>query len=298
MEESSGNEFEKLFHRAMELSHAGFMPIRASGNIGDLSADGWCSCHRTLYACYAPEIFNASATQRKFRSDLRGALDKRREQFDIFTFVHNDQRGIHPVISNLIAQGAQDHPGIRLQQMGPQKLWYEVMGLGRDRMEVLLGESIPVHEVAYDVGMADVEELLTHLADARSSAAPLEEIPIPSPHKADFNKLGQDSKRDLQEARPFVHLVERYYHDVIDVTERDEVADGFAAYYRQMRQEYGDNPDEIFWQMQGYVLGQGRPRPSRLRAGNVVVAYFFEQCDIFEVPPAGWTPGAPTGVLS
>lgn len=288
---SSGGEFEKLFHRLMELSDDGYVPVATHGNLGDLAADGLGLAGRRLYACYAPETVDAARVRSKFRRDLAGALAKRSGQFDTFVFVHNMKRGVEPVISGLLAEAQREHVGIDFEQLGPSKLWHRAMYLDVLRLETLLGESIPVHEVAYGVGMAEIEPLLRHLADNRShgTAGP-GPIPLPSTRKADFNRLTARSQEVLRRARPYTYQVSRYYQGLLDVNERDEVAEDFAAHYRLLRAELGDNPDDILWQMQGYVLGQTRATWERSDAADVVLTYFFEECDIFEVPPPGWLP--------
>ncbi|MFF9457275.1 ABC-three component system protein [Streptomyces flaveolus] len=70
----------------------------------------------------------------------------------------------------------------------------------------------------------------------------------------------------------------------------NEVAQGFRVYYEQVRRDW-DDPEDVLWQLQMYVLGNAQPRPKVLRAALVVLAHFFGRCDIFEAPPAGWQPG-------
>lgn len=77
IEGSSGNEFEKLFHRVMELRHEDYVPIRTAGSIGDLGGDGLRTVGRRLYACYAPETFNVSEVRGRFRGDLESAITQR-----------------------------------------------------------------------------------------------------------------------------------------------------------------------------------------------------------------------------
>ncbi|WP_433335010.1 ABC-three component system protein [Spirillospora sp. CA-294931] len=299
VEESVGNEFEKLVHRLMELCHPGYLPIRTYGNIGDLGGDGLCACHRRLYACYAPETFEVSKVRAKFLSDLNSALTQRPGQFETFIFVHNDQRGVHPVVAGLIAETQPDYAEVvALQQMGPRKLWIEALPLDLLETEHLLGHQIPVHDVVYSVGMAEIEPLLRHLADNRPLHAPRVEIALPSTLKADYNRLSSRAQHELQEARPYVYQIGEYYQGLLNHTEQDEVAEGFTQYYRCMREEYGDQPDEILWQMQRYVLGQAGARWDRADAANVVVAFFFDQCDIFEIPPPGWQENEPAAGAS
>ncbi|SFC69204.1 hypothetical protein SAMN05421773_10597 [Streptomyces aidingensis] len=279
----------------MELRHDDYVPIRTAGSIGDLGGDGLRTSTRALYACYAPETFDVSSVRSKFLGDVESAVVQRPEQFDTFVFVHNDQRGgVHPVVSGLLMDAGRTFPRVVFQQMGPQKLWHEAMYLDRVRMERLLGETIPVERVVYRIGLAEIEPLLRHLAEKRrracASAVP---VPLPTIHKVDFNELSEHAREVLQAGRPYAHLVEQYYRSLLDPQERDETAAGFRAYYARMRQEYGDDTDKILWQMQRYVLGQEAPRWDRDEAAKAVLAYFFDECDIFEVPPPGWRPERP-----
>jgi hypothetical protein len=47
--------------------------------------------------------------------------------------------------------------------------------------------------------------------------------------------------------------------------------------------------------MQIYVLGNRLPTRELLMTADVVLAHFFERCDIFDRPPAGWQAGQPHG---
>ncbi|AXI78836.1 ABC-three component system protein [Peterkaempfera bronchialis] len=289
-QEAFGNEFEKLFHRVMEHCHPDYLPIKTSGSLGDLGADGLCTRCRRLYACYAPETFSVAKVRTKFISDVESAIVQRPEQFDTFVFVHNDQRGIHPVVAGLLSEAGKDYPKICFQQMGPQKIWHEAMRLGRPAMEDVLGEKIPIDEVVYKIGMADIETLLKHLADNRNARAGSGPVALPTVVKADFNELSPWARQVLQDGRPYGYLIDQYYRDGMDMRERDEVADGFRAYYDLAREEYAADTDEIMWQMLRYVLGQDAGSWKREEAAKAVIACFFDECDIFEVPPVGWQP--------
>lgn len=291
LETSSGSEFENLFHRLMDLRHADYIPIRTHGTAGDLGGDGLCITCRRLYACYAPETFDIREVRRKFHGDVSSAIIQRPEQFDTFVFVHNDRRGgVHPVVSGLLVNAPTDFPNIAFQQMGPNKLWAEAAYLDRIQMEELIGETIPINPVVFTVGMPDIEPLLQHLAEHRRREVAVESIPIPTVHKVDFNELSEDARETLQSGRRYAYLVRDYYRGLLDPRERDEVAAGFRTHYEAMRIEHADDADEILWEMEGYVVGQERPRLSRGGAVKAVLAYFFDECDIFEVPPPGWQP--------
>ena len=84
------------------------------------------------------------------------------------------------------------------------------------------------------------------------------------------------------------HLVEAFYDGSLREIEHDEVAEGFRIYYEQLKVEW-EEPEEVLWQLEMYVLGNERQHPKVHRAAWVVLAHFFDRCDIFEVPPPGWT---------
>ncbi|MFD4434005.1 ABC-three component system protein, partial [Nocardia sp. NPDC058497] len=282
---------EDLFHKLMESKYPDYMPIRTNGPIGDLGGDGLRTRTRELFACYGPESFDVSAVRKKFLDDVASAIIQRPEQFDSFVFVHNDRRsGIHPVISGLLSNAGDAYPKLEFRQMGPRKLWLEAMRFDRMTMEHLLNERIPIEREAYSIGMADIEPLLSHLAENREPAGPVDGLPIPTVYKADYNRLAEDDRSYLQSGRTDAYLIDRYYRASLNVWERDEVAASFRAHYEMIREDCGDDSSEMLYQMRVFVHGEIAPKMKAEKATNAVLAYFFDQCDIFEVPPGGWVP--------
>jgi hypothetical protein len=254
-----------------------------------MSADGLWLRDRKLYACYAPEVFDAGYVKRKFNKDLANAKKKRSDEFGTFVYVHNDTRGIHPEISRLIAQAQDDEPAIKFEQFGPRHLLRELLQLPKNEIEDILGCPIPIQPRIYGIGLEDLEPLLQHLMEHRHRGGTGEPPLVIPETKLSFNRLSEDDASDLRSSIPYTFLVEQYYGGLNDVTERDEVAADFNAYYREVAREYED-PGEIIWKLQEYVLGNGRSTPQTERCCWVILAHFFETCDIFERPPYGWVP--------
>lgn len=291
--------FESFFHSLMELRYPGYVPVRAHGRLGDQGADGLSLHDRRLYACYAPVVFDASKVRAKFLSDLSKALDKRPGQFDMFVFVHNDQqRGIQPEVSSLLAQVAVDHAPLRFEQLGPRKLWFEIVMLDLEHVEALLDCSIPIQELVYGVGAEDLAPLLEHLKRHRLGADELARVPIANPEKIEFNMLPESDQVYLRLGMRDAALVRSYYDGRLDPPAEDEAAAGFNAYYRMLRSQYGDDVGEITWGLQTYVHGNLRSRSNDHLAGWVVLAYFFGRCDIFDNPPPGWNSGMMNGAAT
>jgi hypothetical protein len=283
-----GDAFEDYFHRLMSARYPDFVQVRTHGNIGDLGADGLRLHNSRLYACYGPETFDASRVGGKFSSDLAKALAKRPGEFKVFVFVYNDARGLHPEVTRLLAQERAHRPGLEFEPMGPTHLLRTLFGLVREEIEDVLRAPILVQDLVYGIGLDDLAPLLQHLMEHRrrvSGQAAAREI---SGLKMDYNRLGEDDREMLRQGMRHTHLIERYYQGVADVTERDEVAADFNAYYRLIASQYSE-PEDVVVELQKYVAGNQRGTSAMEMALWVVLAYFFETCDIFEEPPHGWT---------
>ncbi|HUY48105.1 MAG TPA: ABC-three component system protein [Streptosporangiaceae bacterium] len=293
MTECHGEEFQEFFHDLMCHRDPGFIDVCTAGKLGDLGADGLMLYTRQLYACYAPQTFDASAMKSKYNSDLESALEKREGQFDTFIFVFPDIRGTHPEIPTLLARSKEVHPDLNFESMGCRKLWNEVMRLETVECEDLFG-SIPVTPVVYGVGLADLAPLLDHLKANRIPADPTAPVDKASLVKMDYNQLSTDCREQLVRGMRDSHLVQEYHDGLIDQAQHDEVAAGFSDYYRQVRDRVGDNADEIMWELERYILGNEHPKLHVLLATGAILTHFFERCHIFEAPPPGWQPSTVT----
>jgi hypothetical protein len=282
-----GTAFEDFFHKVMCACHPDFLDVRTAGQLGDQGADGLSLHQRKLYACYAPETVEVTKVEAKLSSDLRKAVEKRAGQFGTFVFVHNDRRGIHPQVATLLSEAVTAHPELKFEQMGARRLWHEFMSLDQAAAEDILGCPIPIQQLVYGVGMEDLAPLLEHLRKQRAAADPLTPLPNVSPKKLDFNKIVGDARQALIRGMRHTHMVEAFYSGAYREVEHDEVTQGFRLYYDQIRTERED-PEDILWQLEMHVLGNASQPPRVQQAAWVILAHFFERCDIFQEPPADW----------
>ncbi|WP_203338770.1 ABC-three component system protein [Nocardioides limicola] len=290
----TGDAFQGFFHDLMTCSDPAFVDVRTHGNLGDLASDGLSLHERRLYACYAPETPDASKTVSKFNGDLAGALAKRSGQFDSFVFVHNDTRGTHPEVSAALAGAHDAHGSVRFEVMGFRHL-RDVMGrLSRDQVETLLGTQLPLQHTV-TVGLAEMEELLAELSGAGVASDEVVPVEAVSIDKLRFSDLTPDSQAELRDAMRHSPMIDDYYARRIDVTERDEVAARFNLEYRDAVADSLE-PEDTLLRLREFLAGSRIQSGPLYRAQTAVLAYFFQRCDIFENPPAGWAP--PTEVAS
>ena len=281
--------FESFFHSLMQLRYPDFVPVRTQGRLGDLSADGLTINNRKLYACYAPETYDASEIRRKFTKDLAGALEKRGDEFDTFVFVHNDLRGVGPVVSSELSKARTAHPSIAFEVFGAARFIQEMCRLEVSDAEDLLGQEFPAEETVSGVELRDLAPLLDELREKRAQARPSGAISPPPRNKLEYNGFSVDLRDELVQRMRYVPLVEAYYQQRNDPFERDEAAAAFHVEYQRISQEHED-PDEVFYQLQQYVLGNKAPSRKRYVDAQVILMYFFGECEIFKVPPKDWQP--------
>lgn len=286
-----GNAFQTFFHDLMALCVPGFVDVRTHGNLGDLASDGLDLHDGKLYACYAPETVDASATTQKFTSDLAGAIKKRSGQFTTFVFVHNDVRGVHPEISTALADARTAHPGISFEVMG-MRHFRDLLGKqDSPDVEALLKSQLPMQH-AVSVGLQEMEELLADLASLRIadiSPPPIETVSV---HKLRYSELTEESQAELRDGMRHSAMISDYYQRRIDITERDDVAARFHAEYLDAVGD-GLEPEDVLLRLREFLAGNRMPSAPSYRAQTAVLAYFFESCDIFENAPTGWEPGVP-----
>lgn len=292
LSELYGQAFEDFFHRLMEAADPGFFPVGVSQ--GDMGADGMAISDRKLYACYAPQVARRHAIRDKFRSDLAKAVANRGQDFDVFVFVHNELRGISPEVTSEISAAQKEHPALKFENCGLNRMLGMLRKLAEDDLEDLIGP-FHVEELVSGVAMAELAPLLEHLARRRQDSAVLDSIPVPPSRKLEYNRFSGEMRDFLLRSLPYVPQVRDYYNGLSDPFERDEVAAAFRHEYLVLREEC-DDADTVVEQLQQYILGNKKPTLKRLIEADVVLMYFFGECEIFEVPPEDWQPVSGTSV--
>jgi hypothetical protein len=277
----------------MAARHDGYLDVATHGNLGDLGADGLRLHERRLYACNGPEVDEPAEVGAKVKKDFAKAAEKRGGHFDTFVFVHNNRRGVHPQVSRALADLQKDNPDFRFETFGHRRFYNEFCRLERHQVEDLLGP-LPAQKVVTGVGLEDVLPLLEHLARERRSTRGLPDIPVPSARKMEYNSFSPDVEDLLSQALKYVPCVETYYDSCHDPRERDEVAEVFRDHYLMLTEVY-ESPDDIFDELECYILGNERASVQMSLNARVVLMYFFGECDIFRLPPVGWRPGPETG---
>lgn len=275
-----GDAFQDLFSSIMEKRYPGdFIRVRPWGRDGDLKNDGYLGSARQLFQCYAPNEMSAKQCIAKINEDFAGALPHWKKHFDEWIFVHNSAQGLGPDPTARLLQLRKQHPPLRVTAWGFEELRREVQLLAEPELVALFGHA-PTHRDVVDLRIEPLITVLDHITETRPPTEP-DLRPVPA-DKLARNLLSDQVARLLFAGMSKADLVRLYFRD--RPTARDKVAETMRQRYLELRRAE-QRPDEIFGALQEFVTGPIVPvTPAIQVAVLTVLAFFFEECDIFERP--------------
>ena len=280
---AQGDEFQKFFGKIMNTRYPGdFTQTRPWGPLGDDKCDGYLPSQRNFYQCYAPDDLKQTGTIKKLNEDFSGALPFQKQYFDIWTFVHNARDGRLPSWLTLkLTQIRQSYPGITIKTLGLVELHNIALELEQDQLVDLFGPFPSLQDVLA-VQFKDVQPLLDYLSrQAVSSDA----IPEPvSPEKLEYNQLSEDTEYFLRHGMIKSGVVRNFLDQHPDKELASRVTNAFRDEYGRLRQRESD-ADAIFHGLKTFTQGPFTQSPQTEGAVLAMLAYLFEECDIFENPP-------------
>lgn len=285
--ELSENAFEAFFQRVMTTRYPDFVEVRTAGSLGDIASDGLTLHSRKLFACYGPTVYDRDRVEAKFWDDLGKSKSKRHGEFDTFVFVHNELRGVHPTISQVLAKARDENPEIKFEVFGATRFRGELCSMSRDQVEDLLGTQLPIDKMTTPLAPEELVPLLTHLRESRRPAPDDPEISVPSRRKLAYNSFSDDQRDELRAEFKYSKYIDVYYADRTDVTEKDEVAASFTDEYLRLVEERQD-ADDVVLGLRQFVLGNESAPVVAHRSAIAIIGYFLQSCDIFENPPTDW----------
>jgi hypothetical protein len=283
--EVKGAAFQDFFSKIMEKRYPGdFIPVRSWGAAGDRKNDGILPSKRMLFQCYAPNELTAAAAISKIDEDFDGALAHWRKDFDTWVFVHNSRPGLGPDVTKKLLDLCSAHKGVELIQWGYEELRREVLRLDEADLASLFGPA-PSRRTMMNLGLEDLAPVL----DTIARLPPVVEadiLPVPA-DKLFYNSLSGSVAVLLKAGMQRAPLVRKYFRR--SPREQDRLAASFREEYKRLRGHSGD-PDEIFRALQEFAGGARTPLPTRNEAVLACLAFFFEECDIFDRPIGGDAP--------
>ena len=299
-----GFEFQNFFTRIMSFARPGFSPVKPQGVHGDWKNDGHEPNAGRYYQVYAPEAFDEAKAIVKLKEDFAGLMTKWGNGvvypvgIQEFHFVVNDSYSITPgayPTTYAMLEDLRKTNGLKVSRPFLTKDLEDVfLSLQDDQIWSIVGfppDPSKIKVLRLDL-VADVIKHIVENPILRSLDQSLPEEAFE--RKIKFNQLNLSGNL-LRAADYRRGTMEQYFSSNSDFT-RQHVRDKLKAIYENSKtmplaglSEPATASDQQFF----HILNEIVPRPPhdnpRLRkeledAAIVVMAYFFESCDIFEEP--------------
>lgn len=284
----TGTEFEAFVTRMLAELHPGLLNPRPTGSLGDFGCDGITYMGDIVYACFGYiQGRGERELSKKIGSDFERAVDLW-PSFTTWRFVTNAGPG--PLSTAVLLELRRNHAPtatrpVCIEMWNEHEMWQKC---GAQLEFDQLNKLFPGVPEAADIQLAEIAPLLEQLGE--SSSIPIDvgrEIsPVPV-LKMDYNKIGSATRYEFQGGREHAQRIETWYSNQTDPTLRDRHAKRFRGIYEKTVVNGDDAIESLYIALAGANF---RLRPERANAAYAVTAYFFDECDIFEVPPSGWTP--------
>ena len=275
-----GDAFETLFDKLMGLAFkADYMPSRPWGNVGDRKNDGYLKSERRLFQVYAPNELKATDATNKINEDFEGAKKHWEEYFDKWVFVHNADAGLPAHVIELLLKLDKENPKIEVSHWSLNELRDLFRRIPTNEKETWYGPA-PTEETKSKIGFADLKIVLESISD---SSPPLNsEVKDVPAGKIEANALSESVAFLLRQGMTKSPLVDLFFSQWHDASLGERIAAAFKAKYLALKEEF--TPNEVFTELQAWAGGKEIGTPEHQVAVLMILAYYFESCEIYEEP--------------
>lgn len=280
--EANGQKFENIFTAIMNYAESDFQQIKPWGNIGDRKNDGYIKSKGIFFQVFAPEDIHKSQPDviNKLEKDFE-CLKSQWENINEFYFVVNDKyNGVNADCEQKIQQIKTQH---KLQNAGfktSKDLENILFNLQDDQILAITGHlSDPGNIKTLDYSI--LNEVISHIKGLPLTSISDSSIIVPDwDEKVKFNDLSELPLSYLNHGYLQIGAVESYLKNESNFL-ADELKEKMYQLYitEKDKNQIGN---DLFWA----IVNQASPKSENPYQAAVIVimAKYFETCDIFEEP--------------
>lgn len=296
--ESNGESFQKLFSEIMFYRNEQFQSVSPYGNWGDGGNDGFIPSENHYFQIYAPKATTTLSP--------KIAIDKAIEDFaklkniwknlERYTFVINDKfEGVPAPVLHALENLKYNEKLLDVQCIDSQKLTSEFMKLSEEQKQTIVG-FIPgkTPEIIDDRAVGELLRNLVKLVDNSKNNIELfgvGEAPDFS-KKIKFNSLNSKIASRLIQNSYQISIIDEYL-DSIDPSYKQSIAEEIHDMYKFYKTSIPDNeidyPGVVYFSLvekliPEYVKNLDYGYAAYRTAAELILAKYFETCDVYEDP--------------
>jgi hypothetical protein len=302
--EAKGLAFQRLFEKVMTYRLPEFTPIRPYGNVGDRKNDGYIRSQGCYFQVFAPEDpttgTTAVAAASKAAEDFLGLKEywEKNTPIRTFRFVFNDEyRGSPPPLEEALAKIRSEYE-VEASTFLAKDLEEEALLLQEDQLLDVIGTPIPETGPLDNVDFGVLREVIRHVLEKRTPLTSEATLRVPDfDDKIKFNGLSSSVANLLTFGSYQSDAIEDYFSRNSNFA-RQEVRDRLSSLYQDSRQRFSrfgygapNLGNVVFFDLLESITpdlpkAAQSNKAAAQEAAIVVMAYYFEACDIFEDPNA------------
>lgn len=279
--ERTDTQYEDFFSKVMKLKHKDkFMPCQPWGREGDKKNDGYLIDERHLFAVNGPRSLDQNRMINKIENDFNGALNYWEDYFERWSFVHNQQMGLPPKVNRKLMDMNMQYKMIELSFWGPNELKSIIFSLEDTYIKELLGP-VPTRNNYAKLTFQDIQPVIKSISK-RSNPKEEDFIPVPE-NKLMVNGFSDPIIQLIKAGIIRAPLVRQYLNSQTNINLGDQIAGSLKKEYEYYRDELQLEADEIYSELVKFITEEEKKSDQiYMVAVHTVLAYFFEQCTIFE----------------
>lgn len=288
LRQCNSDAFQDFFSTVMGHLHGDdFVRVRPFGKLGDSGCDGYLISTGQLFQCYGAlngETKQVATLIKKMKEDFAKAAASLAAIMQEWHFVHNLIEGLPIEAVTTIKGLEQASPKIKFRFVGFEGFAERLFELSSERIASLLGPAASQADTK-NLDVTTLRKLVHELAVAadatQQNTIDLRPVPV---NKLAYNQLPNHWKMLISGGWMNAHLVATYFERHPDPLTGDKVASVFRTKYEYYKAQ-NLAPAEIMAALFELVTGIGNVLPQQQVATQALLAYLFENCDIFEREP-------------
>ncbi len=288
LRKANSDAFQDFFSTVMGLLHGDdFVRVRPYGALGDKGCDGYVQSNGQLFQCYgalAGELKQVATLTTKMTDDFAKALKNLAAIMKEWHMVHNIADGLPVEALTTMDTLRKANPTLTLGFIGVEGFSERVFRLQPFQIESLLGP-VASDADATTLDTAALRDLIQHLRSQADAIDfdPQDLRPVPL-HKLNYNNLPNHWKQLIAGGWKNAHLVGQYFDRHPDPLTGERIAKLFRDRYDYLKAQQLSSGD-IMGLLYELVTGIGNVPPQKQVAAQSLLAFLFENCDIFEREP-------------
>ena len=289
--EKNAQSFEDFFCEIMKSYDNNFQKVKASGRKGDCSCDGLNLSTDEYYLCYSPEDIKKISTQKnalkKISNDINGILSKWKSIHKIYYVINDKFMGLSPEILQLFDDLKKNIPTPDIEILSMEHLRKTCLSLDISDKQRILGFAPDLSTQKPLVNFETISKIIQYIEKNPRPLSSGEKYNVPDFNdKIAFNNLSNDISNQLNSAKYYISKVDDFFN-AFPFYDKDDLKNHISQIYNESCTTIDSSEDNFADKRFYYVLNKIiYDYTSKAVSDNalIIMATFFESCDIFEEP--------------